>query len=125
MFCLIDEDIQNIEWLSVTLVFIARGAVNIGFFVIYIYLSEYYPTQVRNTAIGLAAAVSRIGGILSTYVSTMDQISYSFYLFGLAAIAGGIASMKLDKETTGLELNVTNNKKKTRKTRDDRQDPLL
>eukprot|EP01084_Bolivina_argentea_P139962 246178_1 len=54
-FCLIDENIQQIEGLSVTLVFLARLTASLAFLVIYIYFMEYYPTQVRNTAIGFGA----------------------------------------------------------------------
>ena len=104
-FCLIEEELQNIEWLSVSLVFIARGCASVCFFVVYIYFSEFYPTQIRNTALGLAAALSRISGISTTYLSGSDDISYSFFLLGLAASCGFVATTQLQQDTTGIDLS--------------------
>ena len=104
-FCLIDEELQNIEPLSVTLVFVARGCASIAFFVVYIYFSEYYPTQVRNTALGLAASLSRISGMSTTYLSQSDDISYSFFLLGLASSCGFVATSMLQQDTTGVDLS--------------------
>eukprot|EP01084_Bolivina_argentea_P263145 445273_1 len=65
-FCLCDENIQQIEGLNVTLLFLARLTASLASLVIYIYFMEYYPTQVRNTAIGFGAAASRISGMGAT-----------------------------------------------------------
>ena len=105
MLMLVDEGLQNIEALSVTLVFLGRGAASISFFVIYIYLSEYYPTQIRNTSVGFAAALSRLSGMATTYVSQSDNITYAFYLYGLASFAACVASVSLEGDTTGIDLS--------------------
>ena len=122
MFMLVDEDLQDIQPLSVTLVFISRGAASITFFVLYIYFSEYYPTQIRNTALGFGAALSRLAGMGTTYISQSDNITYAFYLYGLSSVAAGIGSIALQSDTTGIDLSaVARDRKQSINAKNDNQ----
>ena len=89
-FALIDSSVQNTEWLSVTLVFFSRMSISMAFLALYVYFSEFYPTMIRNTALGFAVAISRLAGMATTYVSQYDDMTYSFYLYGLA---GGVTTI--------------------------------
>eukprot|EP01084_Bolivina_argentea_P110884 197940_1 len=108
MLCLINIDIQNIEWLSLILVFVGRMCAIMVFYVLYIYFTEYYPTQIRNTSLGFANGLARFGGMMATYVAQSGNIAYAFYLIGLAAVCGCVASYLLKQDTTGKDLS--NNK---------------
>ena len=103
-FCLIPEELQNIEWLSVSLVFISRGFALCALCAIYVYVSEYYPTQVRNTALGWAAALGRMSGMSTTYLSLAGS-SYSFFLLALVSCCGFVATATLQHDTTGTDLS--------------------
>merc|ERR1712066_503750 len=59
---LVWKPILENESLAVFLVFTARMAISTSFYVIYIYYSEFYPTIIRNVALGLASSVGRIAG---------------------------------------------------------------
>ena len=101
---LIDEDIQQNQWLSVTLVFFSRMCVSLAFLALYVYFSEYYPTRIRNTALGFMVSLSRVAGMVTTYVSQYDNITYSFYLYGLAgAVVTACCFMLVD--TRGRDMS--------------------
>ena len=104
-FCLIPQQMQNSEWLSISLVFVSRGLVLCASCAIYVYVTEYYPTQVRNTALGWAAALGRMSGMSTTYLSQSDDISYSFFILGLTSTCGSVAAFMLSQDTTGIDLS--------------------
>ncbi|KAI9084495.1 hypothetical protein K1719_033483 [Acacia pycnantha] len=56
------------EGLATGLLFGARTCIMGSFTIIYIYAPEIYPTSVRSTGVGIASAVSRIGGMISTRI---------------------------------------------------------
>ncbi len=64
MFCLMSKQIQSNIALSVILVFFGRMCASIQFLCIYVFFSEYYPTQIRNTSLGLGAAIAKIAGMI-------------------------------------------------------------
>ena len=62
------------------------------------FVSQYYPTHMRATALGSTMAFGRIGGILAPIIVglilTMNlQPQYNFGAIGIAALIGGIAMM--------------------------------
>merc|ERR1712129_404380 len=59
-----------------------------GFMSIYIYFSEYYPTAIRSTALGMASALGRIAGMSTSIVSEDTPFGIGILLY---AISGGIA----------------------------------
>nr|GEW62255.1 organic cation/carnitine transporter 4-like [Tanacetum cinerariifolium] len=56
---------------------------------LYIYAMELFPTVVRNAALGCARQVGQLGTILVPFVVVMDG-GYSFMVFGVCGIVGGI-----------------------------------
>lgn len=74
----------------------------------YIYPGEIFPTSVRATGHGLATAVSRIGGLLGTFVFPIMISAWGLHsgllLFGGCAIAGAILTIWLAPESKGKEL---------------------
>lgn len=77
---------------------------------LYAYTPEQYPTVIRATGAGMAAAVGRIGGILGpllvgTLVARGYDIGWVFTIFCIAIVIGVLAVVFLGKETKQLELD--------------------
>ncbi|GMT16758.1 hypothetical protein PFISCL1PPCAC_8055, partial [Pristionchus fissidentatus] len=50
--------------------------ISISFMTVYVAASEIFPTNIRNSTLGICEMVSRIGGILSPYVATLVCLLY-------------------------------------------------
>ena len=76
---------------------------------LYAYSPEQYPTLIRATGTGMAAAVGRIGGILGPLavgylLATNTSIEQIFLLFGISIIIGMLSVLLLGKETKNVKL---------------------
>jgi putative MFS transporter len=76
---------------------------------LYAYSPEQYPTSIRATGAGMAAAVGRIGGIfgpllVGSLLTAGYGFGYIFSIFCVAIIIGVLAVVFLGKETKQLEL---------------------
>jgi MFS transporter, putative metabolite:H+ symporter len=77
--------------------------------VVYTYTPELYPTRMRGTGAGTAAAVGRIGGIVAPLIvgkilgANLGQQAV-FAQFAFVVIAGAIAVILLGEETKGRSL---------------------
>ncbi|ENQ3106826.1 MFS transporter, putative metabolite:H+ symporter [Bacillus sp. 491mf] len=76
---------------------------------LYAYTPEQYPTVIRGTGAGMAAAFGRIGGILGPLlvgylVATHASLTYIFTIFCMAIVIGVLAVLVLGKETKQREL---------------------
>merc|ERR1712228_183590 len=87
-FLLIFPFIQDSSALGVLCVFFARMNVSLGFMAIFIYFSEYYPTTIRSTALGMASAAGRVAGMITSIISEDTDFTIGILLY---AISGGIA----------------------------------
>ena len=87
-FALVAQQVQDIEALGVVMVFLSRMNVSLAFMTLYIYFSEYYPTTIRSTALGMASSLGRIAGMATGFVS--EDLSFSLGIL-LYAISGAVA----------------------------------
>jgi MFS transporter, putative metabolite:H+ symporter len=76
---------------------------------LYAYTPEQYPTIIRGTGSGMAAAVGRVGGVLGpllvgNLVAKQVSISTIFMIFCISVLIGAIAVFVLGKETKNTEL---------------------
>ncbi|MBS4177802.1 MFS transporter [Lederbergia citrea] len=76
---------------------------------LYAYTPEQYPTIIRATGAGMAAAAGRVGGVLGpllvgSLVAAKYDIGYVFGIFCIAIVIGVLAVLFLGKETKQLEL---------------------
>lgn len=76
---------------------------------LYAYSPEQYPTVIRGTGTGMAAAVGRIGGVLGPLVvgnllAANTSIEKIFSLFGISIIIGMLSVLILGKETKNTTL---------------------
>lgn len=77
----------------------------------YIYTPEVYPTEIRGIALGSCSAVSRIGAMLTPFVSqvlTHSHLKLSISIYIGFSILGGICSLLLPIETKGKGLEQIN-----------------
>jgi putative MFS transporter len=78
--------------------------------IVYTYTPELYPTRVRGTGTGLAAAVGRLSGVLGPYAVGMMLAAYAgsqfavFITFTVILIIGGLTVLILGEETKGRTL---------------------
>jgi MFS transporter, putative metabolite:H+ symporter len=76
---------------------------------LYAYTPEQYPTIIRGTGAGLAAAVGRVGGILGPllvgyFVKNNLPISTIFTIFCISVLIGAFTVLFVGKETAQTEL---------------------
>jgi putative MFS transporter len=87
---------------------IAKFAISIPFGIIYLYVSEAYPTKIRSIGMGVSNSCSRLGGISTPFIS---QLVYSYngaipyYLYAIASLVGLLASAFLPFETLGRNIS--------------------
>jgi MFS transporter, putative metabolite:H+ symporter len=78
--------------------------------VVYTYTPELYPTRLRGTGTGIAAAVGRLSGVLGPYAVGMMLGAFAgsqygvFIAFTVILIAGGLVVLFLGEETRGRTL---------------------
>ncbi|XP_072101592.1 solute carrier family 22 member 6-A-like [Mobula birostris] len=78
---------KDLQVLSVTLAVIGKGSLAASFACCYLYVSEMYPTVIRQTGIGLANTMARVGAI----VAPMVKLSGDYLPFVPMSIYGGMA----------------------------------
>jgi putative MFS transporter len=76
---------------------------------LYAYTPEQYPTIIRGTGSGMAAAIGRIGGVLGpllvgNLVAQQVSISTIFMIFCISVLIGALTVFVLGKETKNTEL---------------------
>jgi putative MFS transporter len=78
--------------------------------IVYTYTPELYPTRVRGTGTGMAAAIGRLSGVLGPYAVGMMLTTYAgsqfavFITFTVILIIGGMTVLILGEETKGRTL---------------------
>jgi len=91
------------EFETVVLIFIARAGVALGFLTVYIYFSEFYPTPIRNTALGFASSLGRIAAMSVSFgVETLPDETAFALLTGFAG-AALVATLILPYDTIRID----------------------
>ena len=75
----------------------------------HIYTPERYDTKIRSTAMGILVAGSRLGSMVSPFISVdLPEHGYartSFLIYGIMSIVALLASLSLKLETKGLSMD--------------------
>lgn len=74
---------------------------------IYTYAVEVYPSSVRSTGSGMAMAIGRLGGIVSTSIGRklmQEDPRLPFYMTAFAFVLAAVAAIVIKTETTGAKL---------------------
>jgi MFS transporter, putative metabolite:H+ symporter len=78
--------------------------------IVYTYTPELYPTRLRGTGTGFAAAAGRFGGVLGPYAVGAMLVAYAgsqyavFITFTVILVIGGLTVLVLGEETKGRTL---------------------
>lgn len=82
--------------------------ISMSFAIIYIYSAELMPTIVRNVGMGIVSVAARIGGIISPFVSLLDNVlvGLQFTVLGTLMLVSGLSALLLP-ETVGQHLPET------------------
>ncbi|CAG0896132.1 unnamed protein product [Cyprideis torosa] len=88
---------QKLNVVRLLLYLIGKMAVASAFNSTYMYTGELYPTTIRGMGIGTAAAMSRIGGMVSPFIAALAEVDQSLpnLIFGGASIVAGLVLLKL------------------------------
>lgn len=86
----------------------AKMCIAMSFAIIYIYSAELMPTIVRNVGMGIVSVAARIGGIISPFVSLLDNVlvGLQFTVLGTLMLVSGLSALLLP-ETVGQHLPET------------------
>ena len=88
---------------------IVRACILGTFTVVYIYTPERYDTKIRSTAMGILVAGSRLGSMVSPFISVdLPEHGYPrtpFLIYGIMSIIALFASLCLKLETKGLSMD--------------------
>ena len=76
-----------------------------SFAIVYLYTAELYPTIIRNSAVGTASMVARIGGIAAPLLAGLHGTA-PLIIMGGSSLLGGILAIFLP-ETLGAKLPET------------------
>ncbi|GMT07860.1 hypothetical protein PENTCL1PPCAC_30034, partial [Pristionchus entomophagus] len=66
---------------------VGKLAISIVYLGVYVVGSEVFPTNVRNSALGICSVISRLGGVLAPYIVTLDRINRLLPIFVFAGVA--------------------------------------
>jgi len=103
-FTLAIPAVFDIQAVAVVLVSICRMSISITFNVLYIYILEYYPTVIRNTALGTASSTGRIAGMIASYTVTLLDPRIGIVVLASGSAVGLIANLMLPVETLNRQL---------------------
>ncbi|KAB7506790.1 Organic cation transporter protein [Armadillidium nasatum] len=93
-------------FLSMLLIFlVGKSNITTAFAIIYVYTAELFPTNVRNTVIGLCSMFARVGGMIAPFSTSLKQIytPLPMLLFGLLSLLSSLLSITMP-ETLGEKL---------------------
>ncbi|TKW35430.1 hypothetical protein SEVIR_2G371700v4 [Setaria viridis] len=97
------------EDLSIILLFCARSCVMGCFAVLHVYSPEIYPTSCRNTGVGFASIIGRIGSIVAPLTTTALLENHHqkevVLVMDLALFLAGVACTLFPLETKGREIH--------------------
>lgn len=115
---------DDITWLVMTLAMLGKMLISAAYQTIYVYVNELFPTVVRTKGMGIAVVSSRLGSMLSPYIT--DYIGpivpwMPSIIFGGAALVAGVSTMFLP-ETQGKPLPDTITDLQDNKRREGRTD---
>ncbi|XP_051215254.1 organic cation/carnitine transporter 7 [Lolium perenne] len=96
------------EGLATTLLFSARACIMGSYAVLYIYGPEIYPTSCRNTGVGVATSVGRIGGMVAPLIAVglLENCHQkeAVFIFDVVLFLAAVACALFPLETKGCQI---------------------
>ncbi|XP_037094065.1 organic cation transporter protein-like [Pollicipes pollicipes] len=96
---------EGMETLTVGLALVGKFGAAATFAIVFVYGAELFPTDVRNSAIGMSSASGRIGSILAPFIASLGTESQvlPMSIFGVLSLIAGLVTLLLP-ETYGQNL---------------------
>ena len=79
---------SDLATLQISLVMIGRLFGGFGFKLVYLYTSELYPTEMRNTAVGTCSSIARVAGVIAILMQNLKEFwpPLSMVIFEVKAV---------------------------------------
>ncbi|XP_027207541.2 organic cation transporter protein isoform X1 [Penaeus vannamei] len=97
---------SDVTWLVIILAMTGKLFISASYQIIYVYVTELFPTEVRTTGMGSAIVASRIGSVLAPFVTDFLGPVLPWApsaIFGASSLVAGAATLVL-RETLGAPL---------------------
>lgn len=100
-----DTSSESYVWIIIIIsVFAVRGALLVHSITLTLYVSEYFPTAIRATAISCSQEFSKLGSILGTFLSEDLSVVNSTAVITILTAIGFFTSGMISRDTTYKEL---------------------
>jgi len=100
-----DRTSETYIWIIIILaVFSVRGALCVHSITLKLYLSEYYPTAIRATAVSCGLGFAKLGSIIGTFISEDFSLVTSTGVITTLTGIGFFTSLMISEDTTYREL---------------------
>lgn len=93
---------SDLGWVTVLLSLVGKVGSSAAFATIFLYSAEFFPTVIRNSALGVANFCARTGGMIAPYVVDLGQVVSGdvgrvlpMSVFGTCAVVAGLLSLLL------------------------------
>jgi len=92
------------QWLSIGLTIVGKFSISAAFAIMYVYTTELFPTVVRNSGLGSASCIARVGGIVAPQMALLnDYYRYTAILiFGSLSLVAGLATFVLPETAKSI-----------------------
>ncbi|NWW01685.1 S226B protein, partial [Oreocharis arfaki] len=99
---------RDLRTLRTALAVFGKGCLAASFNCVFLYTGELYPTVIRQTGMGLANTMARLGSIMAPLVKMAGELfpALPFIIYGVAPVVSGIAAVFLP-ETRNMALPET------------------
>lgn len=106
------------HWVQLTLLFLARAAIEGTFCVLYVYTPELYPTEKRSMGLALCNGFARVGGFcapfFTVYLAEKGKFVWSVVTLACICFISFGSCMFLTIETMGSDLSQTHEESRRR-----------
>ncbi|XP_068609306.1 synaptic vesicle 2-related protein-like [Brachionichthys hirsutus] len=93
------------------IIFIARASIAGGLQVIYVYMPEVFPTEIRASALGIGSAISKMGSLITPFIASVmlrRSVYLALSLYCGCSLLAGVACLILPIESSGRSLQESN-----------------
>ncbi|NXN95222.1 S226A protein, partial [Rhinopomastus cyanomelas] len=99
---------RDLRMLRTALAVFGKGCLAASFNCVFLYTTELYPTVIRQTGMGLANTMARLGSIIAPLVKIAGEVlpSLPFIIYGVAPVVSGVVAVFLP-ETRDMALPET------------------
>ncbi|XP_076819847.1 organic cation transporter protein-like [Clavelina lepadiformis] len=108
ILCIMMPYINEINWLYIASSVMAKFFISFAFALMYIHVSEVFPTPIRSAATGMCSAWARAGGIASPLIAMLTLIAPNlpYTIFGIISLVAAVVILNLP-ETGKIKLPST------------------